>query len=80
MRAGELRISTNIRMGFIKKLQTKPEREKIKILRIAVVITVIMLLIIWILTLKFRAMEKGDTSKFQRVWKNIQEFKSIFKK
>lgn len=67
-------------MGFIKKLQNKSEKEKIRILRISVVGTIIILLIIWGLTLKFRSIEKGDTSKFQQIWNNIREFKSTFKK
>ncbi len=67
-------------MGFIKRLQARPEKEKIRILRIAVAVTVILILIIWVITLRFRTMEKGDTSKFQDILANIKEFKSKLKK
>jgi len=67
-------------MGFLKRLQAKPEKEKIRILRIAVAVTVILILIIWVLTLRFRTMEKGDTSQFGQILTNIKEFKSKLKK
>lgn len=63
---------------FIKNLQNKPEKEKIKILRLAVVITVLVLIGVWILTLKFRSLEKGDTSGFQKIWMNLKDLKSSF--
>lgn len=66
-------------MGIIKKLQAKPYEEKIRILKIATVLTAVLILVIWGLTLKFRATETGDASKFNQLFENIGELKSKFK-
>ena len=66
-------------MELLKRLQARPEKEKISILRISVAVTVILILVIWVLTLKYRTIEQGDTTKFQKIWNNVRELKSKFK-
>ncbi len=66
-------------MNYLKKLQAKPFAQRLRILKIASVVTAVLILAIWGLTLKFRATEKGDTSKLQEIWNNVRELKSKFK-
>lgn len=66
-------------MNLIRRLQGKPYEQKIWLLKMATVVTIIFIIIIWAITLKFRATEKADTSKFQQIWKNIKELGSKFR-
>jgi len=63
---------------FIKKLQAKSYDEKLKILWTAVIITAVALVVIWGLTLKFRNVPKGDTSKFHEIFNNLKQLRSKF--
>ena len=62
----------------IKKLQTKSYEEKKTILKIGVIVTVLIVLGLWMLTLKFRTREPANISKFDTFIQKIEELRSKF--
>ena len=64
--------------NFIKKLQARPYEEKIKILKIAAITTALLMLVVWGLTLKYRATEHSDNSIFDNLINNLKGLKSKF--
>lgn len=64
-------------MSWIKKLQAKPYGEKIRIIWIAMLVTGIIILGIWLLTLKFRKMEQIDGSKFAPLKESFNQLKEL---
>lgn len=57
---------------LIKDLQKKPYRERVKILRIVLVIVAILITVIWTLTIRFRNQPQGEPFKFKEIWQNIR--------
>lgn len=66
-------------MNFLKKLQAKPYEERVRILRIAGVLTVVIVIGLWIATLRLRSSGQTGTSIFDKFFENLTELKSKFK-
>ena len=61
--------------GFIRKLQNKPYDQKIRILWSVIIISLLLIVVIWVLTLKFRTTPQGDTSKFRELINNVKKLR-----
>ena len=66
-------------MSWIEKIQNKPREQKIKFILVAVIITAILLIIIWIITLRFNKHVAKDTTLFDTIGKGVQDVKNNFK-
>lgn len=60
---------------IIKDLQKKPYTERVKIFRIALAGVVLLMLIIWGITIRFRNQPAGEPSKFRVIWENAKSIK-----
>ena len=61
--------------NIIKKLQDKPYKDRVKILWIAVIVTIIVLLGIWLLTISLREHKFQGTNKYDRLKESFKELK-----
>ena len=62
--------------NIIKKLQDKPYKDRVKILWIAVIVTIIVLLAIWILTISLREHKfQAASNKYDRLKESFKELK-----
>lgn len=64
--------------NVIKKLQAQPYGKKIRILWGAVIMTVIIILGIWFLTINFRESQPESSNKFDRLLQNFKDLKNKF--
>ena len=63
----------------LRELQNKPYKTRLKILWLVVGITAILVIAIWIITLKYRATKPSqESSKFQPLIENFNKLKNIF--
>ena len=67
-------------MGFIQKIQNKPQAEKIRLMWTVSIIIVILLLVIWIVTAKYQKNIAKDTTLFQSLNQSIHDVKNNFHK
>ena len=63
-------------MKSLKDLQTLPYEKKIRLLKIAALITALFILLLWGITLKTRDIETGDNSRLERFWNGLKEIRS----
>src|SRR3989344_415518 len=68
-------------MELLKNLQQKPYKTRVKILWTAVLGAVLVLIIIWGVSVKFRARDHASgTSKFQPFWESVKKLQFNFKR
>ena len=63
-------------MKFLQDLQNKPHEKKIRILKIAAVIAIIFILVIWTITLRARKTENREFPQLEKFWNDLKDIKS----
>jgi len=65
-------------MNLIRRLQDKPYEQKIRLLKLAAVVAIILIVIVWAVTLKFRTGDESQgNEKFAPLWENIKNLRNF---
>jgi hypothetical protein len=67
-------------MKWLDKIRSKPEEERIKIIKIVLITTGTLLLILWISTTKITKGLPADLTVFQTLGRGFKDFKSNISK
>jgi hypothetical protein len=67
-------------MNWIEKVRQKPQEEKIRLIKTAVIAAAIILAALWVLTSRFSKNTPKDTTLFQTIGQGIKDVRNNFRK
>lgn len=67
-------------MGFIEKIQNKPQAEKFRIMWTVAIIVVIILVAVWVISAHFNKDVPKDTTLFQTLGQGVKNIGNSLKK
>lgn len=67
-------------MDFLKKIQNKPQEQKLRLIWIVAISIAVLLIIVWVISYRFEKSVPKDTTLFQTLGKGIQDVRDNYKK